>query len=321
MTPVPALSVVALAPDRFETVARTVSHLAAQDAAAQIELILVAPAAGLDVPASAVAPFAAWRVVRHEEWHSTSEARAGGIRQASAPIVVLVEDHCYPAPGWARALIDAHQEDWAGVGPVMLNANPGTLVSWANLVIEYGPWMTSPSRGESVDHIPGHNSSYKRDVLLAYGPQLGAMMEAESVLQWDLAARGHRFTIAPDARTRHKNFSRVLPSLALRFNGGRLFAANRARHWPGWRRLMFAAGSPLLPGLRTWRARRALQSLRDSRPRRGLLPLIFALLTVDAAGECAGYAAGGGQAMMRLTDLEFHRDRFLAAGDREGPAS
>ena len=50
----------------------------------------------------------------------------------------------------------------------MRNANPKSAISWANLLIEYGPWL-DPAPAGKASHLPGHNSSYKRDVLLGYG--------------------------------------------------------------------------------------------------------------------------------------------------------
>ena len=47
-----------------------------------------------------------------------------------------------------------------------------------------------------VDYLPGHNSSYKRDVLLGYGDRLESMMESETVLHWDLRAKGHRLYLS-----------------------------------------------------------------------------------------------------------------------------
>ena len=44
-------------------------------------------------------------------------------------VVAFGEEHCFPEPGWAQALIDAHREDYAAVGPAMHNANPDTIVS------------------------------------------------------------------------------------------------------------------------------------------------------------------------------------------------
>jgi hypothetical protein len=81
-------------------------------------------------------------------------------------------------------LLAGHAEGtWAAVGPVVCNANPATAVSWANMLLEYAPWTESAERGP-VAHLPGHNSSYRRDLLLAYSENLELLMESESILHW-----------------------------------------------------------------------------------------------------------------------------------------
>ena len=230
----PALSVIVLVPDRFGTVAEVVSHLAAQDRRGEMEIVLVTPVE-IDVPPDAMTSFQRWQIVRVPDWRSTARARAAGVAAAGSPIVAFVEDHCFPTPGWAHALVEAHRDDWAAVGPVILNANPSSTISWANLLIEYGPWL-HPREGGAALHVPGHNSSYKRERLLAYGDRLPALLEAESVLHWDLGLQGFRVAIEPRARSRHKNFARFRPSLRLRFQSGRLFAGSRALSWPAGRR-------------------------------------------------------------------------------------
>jgi hypothetical protein len=303
----PALSVIVLVPDRFGTVAEVVRHLAAQDRRGEIEIVFVTPV-DLDVPPDAMTSFQRWQTVRVPDWRSTARARAAGVAAAGSLLVAFVEDHCFPTPGWAHALIEAHRDDWAAVGPVILNANPSFTISWANLLIEYGPWL-HPCEGGAAAHVPGHNSAYKRERLVAYGDRLPALLEAESVLHWDLGRQGFRVAIEPRARSRHKNFARFWPSLRLRFQSGRLFAGSRALSWPASRRAAFAAGSPVLPFLRTWRLRASLRQ-HASRGRPLLVPLLFVLLVVDAIGEMAGYISGPGAAIAAMNDLEFHRDRF-----------
>jgi glycosyltransferase involved in cell wall biosynthesis len=313
----PEMSVVVVTPDRYETVRKTVRHLKAQNVKDRLEIVLVAPAVaelGLDV--SELKNFLQFRVVEAGPINSTARARAIGIRHTSAPIVALVEDHCFPAPGWAEAIINAHKAGWAAVGPVMANANPDGIISWANLLIEYSPWL-EPAKGGTVDHLPGHNGSYKRDVLLNYGDQLEAMLEAESVLQWDLRAKGHRLYLESKARTFHQNFSTPLSSIPLRFHGGRLFASARARHWPLWQRVLYTAASPFIPLVRLWRIVGQLR--RSGRPSHLLprvLPALIAGLIFDGVGELVGYAFGPGNAMARLSDMEFHRYRYLAKMDK-----
>ena len=187
----PELSVVLITPDSFETLRRTIGCLVRQTAREKIELVILAPAsARIDVDDALVAPLAGVRVVRLTSLMPTGPARAAGIRAARAPVVAFGEEHCFPAPTWAQALLDAHRDDYAAVGPAMHNANPDTVVSWADLIMGYGPWM-APITKHEPDYLPGHNSSYKRAVLLEYGDRLETLMEAETILMWDLRAKGH----------------------------------------------------------------------------------------------------------------------------------
>jgi hypothetical protein len=313
----PLMSVVVVTPDTYATVRKTIRHLRAQNVSHRLELVLVAPQAGrLGLAESELREFHGYKVVEVGHMKSTARARAAGVREARAPVVALAEDHAFPAPGWAEALVERHKEGWAAVGPVMANANPRSATSWANLLIEYAPWLEGAPGGER-EHLPGHNGSYKRDILLAYGERLEAMLDAESVLHWDLRARGHRLYLEPKARTFHQNFSVRASSLPLRFNGGRLFAAARARDWPPRRRALYAAAAPLIPLVRLLRIAREMCA--PGRPRHLLprvLPALAAGLVFDGAGEMAGYALGPGRAMAKLSDMEFHRRRYLANFDR-----
>ncbi len=318
----PGMSVVIVTPDHFGTIRETIEHLQAQTARELLEIIIVAPSeADLGLDESALSEFAQFRVVVVGQIESTARVRAAGIRQASAPVIAMVEDHSFPEPRWAEALIEAHQEPWAAVGPVLGNANPATMTSWANLLTEYGPWL-APRAGGVVDHIPGHNSSYKRSIVLEYGPALEAMLEAETVLCWNLRSRGYELGLEPAARTNHLNFSRLRPSLAMRFHSGRLFAAARSSHWPWPRRLLFTASAPLIPFVRLWRTLGEL--LKPGRPRNlipSVIPALTVLLAMDGLGEMVGYALGAGSAKQVLSDMEFRRFRYLTEKDKEMLAS
>jgi hypothetical protein len=310
----PVLSAIVLVPDRLESVETTLAALSAQDIADRMELVFVTPVHDLAIDPALTARFMRTTTVVATEWRSTSASRTAGIRAATAPIVAMVEDHCFPTPGWASALVKAHEQPWAGVGPTILNANPKSLVSWVNLAIEYGPWLHPVERG-AVSHIPGHNSSYKRERLLEYGDGLEQIFEAESILHWDLQRRGYQVAMEPEARSRHQNFAQFWPSIGLRFHGGRQFAANRAESWSVVKRLAFAGGSAILPFLRT---ARTMNHMRRAAPRRagpGFIATLFVLLVFDALGEAVGYATGRGQSVERLNDLEFNRRRFTAIGD------
>src|SRR5262249_40349361 len=147
-----------------------------------------------------------------------------------------------------------HRGPWTIVGPAVRNANPDGLISWTDFLLGYGAWLDPLPAGE-IDHLPGHNSSYKRAILREYDAELDAWLEAECVLHWELTKRGHRFYLEAAAVTSHLNFGRVSSWLPYLVHAGRVFAAARARRWPLRTRVLYAAGAPLIPLVRLWRIR------------------------------------------------------------------
>ena len=314
----PEMSVVIVTPDNYETIRKTIKYLRAQTVKEKLEIVIVAPSVdSLDLNESELKEFLLFGVVEFGPIRSSAKARAAGIRRATAPVIALVEDHSYPVPGWAEALIKTHHQSWAAVGPAMCNANPESMTSWANLIIEYGPWL-DPTEARTVNHLPGHNSSYKRLYLLDYGADLDDMVEAESILHWNLRAKGYELYLEPEAKTFHMNFSSALSSISLRFCSGRLFASSRSRHWSSLRRLFYFTGSPLIPLIRLLRILRELR--RPGRPQKLLpriLPALVIGLTLEGIGEMIGYVLGMGDVMEKLSDMEFHRERHLNRWDRK----
>ena len=316
----PRLSVVVVCADRFAALRRTVAHLAVQDVSEAIERVVVAPSAEAlaDLGASETAAFGAVRTVLGGAVTDVDKAAARGVAQATAPVVALVEDHAYPCPGWARALLDAHEGPWDAVGSIVLNANPRTMLSWANLLLAYGEWSEPPATGETT-WISRHNVSFKREVLARYGDGLEARLGRDGGLLHDLRERGARFYLAPGARIEHANPSRLAPTVRLRFDAGRLFGATRAARegWPGIKRLVYVLGGPLIPPLRFVRFRRdVLRPPRHAHVVPRVLPALALALLLDGAGQTLGYAAGAGRSAERLARFEIGRLRHLDRRDR-----
>jgi len=316
----PLLSAIVITRDTYDAVRTTVRHLRAQSLHDRMEVVLIAPArATLAADESELSAFQSVRIVEVGDVRSEAAGYAAGIRNATAPIVVFTEDHCYPGTGWAEALVRAHEGPWAAVGPVVANANGDGVVTWADFLLGYGPWL-DPTPAGPIEYLPGHNSSYKRDVLLAYEPDLEEWLDAESNLHWDLRARGHGLYLEPAARTHHFNYSLVSAWLPATFFAARTFAARRARPWGIGRRLAYALGSPLIPAIRL---RRCVRDFRRSRRRPSVLlvlPAITLSLTVIAIGEAMGYLFGAGDAPVRVSEYEFHRTRHVTTADRAAMA-
>jgi hypothetical protein len=189
---------------------------------------------------------------------------------------------------------------------VLVNGNPGTAISWSNLFIDYGPWL-APCAAGPRDDLPGHNSSYKRAALRELGPRLEELLAAEFVLHAELRRRGSRLYLEPAARTRHINVTRLGSWLPERFDAGRVFAAARCRRWPLHRRLLYAAGSPLIPIVRF---ARTLPHIRRARPRVSRLRLLVTVavgLLASALGELCGLLGGPGRSKARTASMELYR--------------
>ncbi len=312
----PALAIVIATPDNCDTIRRTLAHLRAQTARGRLELVVVCPsAASLGLEPADVEGLASYQVVEVGPLGSVAEANAAGVLRARAPLVALAENHSFPNPGWAAALIAAHEGPWAAVGPAMENANPASAVSWASFLLAYGRWLGA--KAGPIDDLPGHNSSYKRALLVARGKDLDAELQAETALHQALLAEGHGLYLEPAAVTAHMNPSLLPYFLTEMLYAGRRFAATRARRWPAPRRLAYACGAALIPAVRLWRLFPQYRQAGRHKPLpRGTLPVLLVGLATSAWGEMLGYAFGPGRAAQELSDMELHRGRYVAAGDR-----
>ncbi|NEP18564.1 MAG: glycosyltransferase [Leptolyngbya sp. SIO4C1] len=310
----PELSVILITSDRYASICKTVSYLQQQTIQNRIELIIVAPSRGeLSLEADELSGFRRYQIVEIGRIQSIGWAYAAGIRAAQAPIVALAEDHCFPVPTWAEALVQAHQQPYAAVGPALSNANPHNAISWADMLIAYVQWM-DPAIGQTVNFLPGHNSSYKRDILMRYGDRLEAMLESETLMHWDLRSQGYELYLEPAAKAAHTNFAQLFPWLPVQFRAGRVFAGGRAEveHWPWFKRLAYMAASPLIPLVR---GARILQALNQGERRQvklafGTLPMTLLGLTADGLGQMVGYGFGYGAALQDYAEAEFHRELY-----------
>ena len=317
--PAPALSVALLTPDTFATISRTVAHLVVQDIASAIELLVLAPdASTIEIPEEVTRALHSVRVVPVDYGAGSGLARAAAVHAASAPVVAFAEDHCFPQVGWAAALVGTHRGPWAAVGPAVVNANPTSLVSWADMLMGYGPWL-APQASGTREHLPGHNTSYKCAVLLALGDHLPALMEAETPLQWKLRSGGHELYLDDRARVAHTNFDHMGTWLLVSFHAGRVFAATRVLEWPVWRRVAFAAASPLVPFVRLRRHLGQARAAGWSTWKIGAIaPTLLLGLVADGAGQALGSLFGTGGSVAMLVAWEFYRNE--PRGNRKPPA-
>ena len=93
----PEISVILPTIGNPDSVRRTVRAIHAQTIRDRVELIVICPTGVLDIPSEEIAGLARVLVVAGGQPRSSNYARLKGIRAASAPIVALSEDHCFPS--------------------------------------------------------------------------------------------------------------------------------------------------------------------------------------------------------------------------------
>ncbi len=302
-----AASVVLVTGDGADHLAGILARLRHQTIAHKLEVIFVTREEHLEgIAALKPNEFGSFKVFAGD-LSTSARGRAMGLHAATAPITILAEDHSFPVhDDWAERIVRHFDDAWAGVGPVVRNANPSTGASCATLLLEYGPFLGRRAPGPAR-YIAGHNCAYRTVLLTAYGDRLGEMLESEWRLQNELHAQGHRFLVDPAVQVAHMNYSRVAPSLKLHHLAGRMFAASRRTGWTTPRRVAFALAAPLIF------AKRFVQTVceglgpetRGDLPRS--IPPLGLYLAVSAAGEAMGYLFGTGDRERELAELEYSR--------------
>lgn len=312
----PLVSVILVTQDTYRRVRKTVQSLQKQSGCGRLEIVIATPAQLPDAVPEDWKCFSNVKVVSTGSFRSTGHPRAAAVAHASADIIAFGEDHCFPQAGWADAIAGLRHLPWGALGPALENGNPGP-VSWADFLLNFGPAVT-PTPARAGDYAPWHNTAYKRELLLEYSAErLEQMLEVEVRLQQDLVQRGHQIYLAAAATARHVNISRWPSFIRGQFEGGRLYSTGRieAFHWTIWKRLLYAALSPLIPLVRFTRI--AAHAGRTGAPIHTVQFWIAcaAGLSASALGEATGYLSGAGDAARIRISFEFERHLHVRPGD------
>lgn len=314
----PALSVILLAPTDFDHIKKTIRHLRAQTRAADIELLIVTPRPeGIESHANAWCEFHSVKLVRVKTLAEPAAGRLCGFNESTAPLIAYAEDHAFPSPNWADALIQAHAGPYSAVSVEMQNANPSP-VSNADMLLSFGSWIAPARRGPRA-MLPGHNTCYKRETLNHYGDSLLAMLTSEAVMHQDLARRGKQLFLESNASVAHINTSLGSAFFRHKLYGGRIFAGLRSKtnHWSTLKRILYGLAAPIVPFVRFARLlpdmeRTGVFAAFDL----GTLCFVILGLMIHAFGEMLGYWFGPGQAIQSYARIELYRELQLHPGER-----
>jgi GT2 family glycosyltransferase len=307
------LTVVLAVGARRDRAVGCLASVLAQEPSDRLEVLLFELAPG-DPPPLPGSDHPSVRILRRPPDTLFSAAKAEAVRLASSPVVAFIEEHVRVHPGWAAALIEAHRGPWAGVGPEVHNGNPGIALSRTIQLINYHSWMPPAPRAE-FGMLPGHNSSFKRDVLLSYGDGLQDLLRAEVLLHLRLHRDGHRLLLEPAAKIEHINESTLESAARGRFLWNRIYAPLRARAfgWSRTRRLAYVLGMPLVPFYSLARLFLFLARRRPELLPRAVAgsPALFMAQLAAGAGQSLGLLFGTGDAEARFSLYEMNEYRAL----------
>ena len=293
----PTLSVVVASVNGWAMLGPTLRALDAQPERARMEVVVV-DAVGGATRAALLAHQPAVAVVAVDEKKTIPALRYLGVRRARGEVVAILEDHGEVGPGWAKAMLDAHQGPWGAVGGVVENGRDG-LVNWAAFFCEYAAYMGPVAEGESTD-LPGNNIAYKRPHLIRHAHEL-ADGRWESWINDRIRADGVPIATTNAAVVRHIKPFRLGNFLVQRFHFARSYAGMRRVDQSPARRLVYGVGSAALPALLTLRvAKTALAKGKNLGQFAVALPLIATFFAVGAVGEMIGYLVGPGDSLARV---------------------
>jgi hypothetical protein len=247
------------------------------------------------------------RCLQRPDLNDVSSASAEAVRQARGEIIAFLEDHSYPSPGWAEAVIEAYNRPVAMVNYAFIDTEPQTYLSRSFLMTEYGRWM-APVRPGPILIAASNNISYRREVLLRFEDRLEDWLKVEYLMHRRIRELGGIVWLEPMAIVAHENWVRLTDGLranaAMKRVTAGLLTSMRGR-WRLPRRFFYAAAMTIAPALHLWRLARSLWN----RPSLWLhflaaLPVSVAVYCYASYYEALGYLFGPGHSREEFNRVE-----------------
>lgn len=301
VSPLPLVSVVVAARTPPDTTEKALASLAAQQRAAEIEVLVVD---GTDDGRMAplVSRFPGMRHIA-APGRNLPALKGMAIHQARGDLIAVLDPNDAAEPDWVDEIFEAFAEPsvWAVGGAVLLSATHGAG-NVAAYLFEYGAFNPPIAAGETRGDLPGNNVAYRRSVLIdTCADILASEGFNKPFVHERIRDRGGRLAIRPTMCVHHLTHYAFMAFSARRFHYGRCFGAVRVSRAPlamkALYRVFAPVVAPLLIARHLWRAVSHQQN-------RHLLPgAALALCGVCAfwgVGEWMGYWFGAGQSFQEL---------------------
>lgn len=217
-----------------------------------------------------------------------------GLRRASAPLLALIDSTTIVADDWVASVLEAHTTTGSVIGGAVEPLSEQEATDWAAYFCDYGQFML-PRQAGSVPALPGNNIIFDR-ALLAHGSEYVEPEFWKTYWCRQLKDQGMSLQLDPSIVVYNAKQYRLIPYLVRRFRHGRCFGGMRNEELSSTQRMLYAAGTPLLPFVFLLRiARAVLPKRRHLSAFLLTLPLTIAAVISWSLGEGWGYITGPGE--------------------------
>jgi hypothetical protein len=209
-----------------------------------------------------------------------------------------------PAADWGERLLATHRDaDHAAVGGAVDKGFPpgmnrDSMLNWAVYLTDYSRYM-NPQRGGPTHALTDCNVSYRRSELERVS-HIWQQEFHENLVNGALVESGGTLWLDPGVVVHEQRSVTLSGALHDRYAFGRLFASTRVEDAPAARRLVYAAGSLVMPAVLVARVGRNLLARRRHRLQFvRTLPALVLVTAVWMLGECVGYLTATPGASLR----------------------
>lgn len=216
------------------------------------------------------------------------QRRSGGLREAKAGLVAMLEDRGRPQPAWARAMLDLHaSSSCPAVGGAVENGAHDSI-RWALFFCDFGRFQP-PVEQDNPEYITDINICYKRSALESVR-DLWEQRYQEPRVNWALRRSGRLYLSQRPVVVHERVQISLWSAVTERVQFGRIFGQIRGREAPFLKCLLWAASTPIVPWVVFVRHfRRQLGKRRHVREFVLAMPAILLFLHAWIAGEFLGY--------------------------------
>lgn len=217
-----------------------------------------------------------------------------GIARSTGEVIAVTDSTSPPDKGWTAAVLEAHQSSHPVIGGAVEISGCKNWVDWAAYFCEYGQFMLPLAEG-TADELPGNNISFKRWVLNK-GQQFVENGFWKTYWCRRLRKEGIELMLSPSIVVYYEKSYLLIPFLIRRFHHGRCFAGMRVAEISTLERLLYAAGSLVLPFLFLVRTAKVVAS-KKRYLKEFVLSFPISLLAIMSwsFGEFCGYLVGAGK--------------------------